>query len=66
MDVRVGDKLELKKPHPCGNKVFNVLRVGMDFKIECTSCGRQVMVARSKIEKNIKKIIRENDSKEEV
>lgn len=66
MDVRVGDKLELKKPHPCGNKVFNVLRVGMDFKIECTGCGRQVMVARSKIEKNIKKIIRENDSKEEV
>lgn len=58
MDVRVGDVLELKKPHPCGNKSFNVLRVGMDFKIECTRCGRQVMVPRSKIEKNIKKIIR--------
>lgn len=58
MDVRVGDVLELKKPHPCGNKSFNVLRVGMDFKIECTRCGRQVMVPRSKIEKSIKKIIR--------
>ncbi|MDE7390373.1 MAG: DUF951 domain-containing protein [Lachnospiraceae bacterium] len=62
MDVRVGDVLELKKPHPCGNKSFNVLRVGMDFKIECTVCGRQVMVPRSKIEKNIKKIVRDDDT----
>lgn len=62
MDVRVGDVLELKKSHPCGNKSFNVLRVGMDFKIECTVCGRQVMVPRSKIEKNIKKIVRDDDT----
>ncbi len=58
MDVRVGDIIEMKKPHPCGNKQFNVNRVGIDFKIECTKCGREVMAARTKIEKNIKKIIR--------
>lgn len=65
MDVCVGDILELKKPHPCGNKIFKVLRIGMDFKIECTKCGHQVMVPRSKIEKNIKKISRNTDNKEE-
>ncbi len=48
-----------KKPHPCGNSTFAVLRVGMDFRIRCTKCGREVMVPRSKIEKNIKKVVRE-------
>ncbi len=59
MDVRVGDKLLMKKNHPCGENVFDVLRVGMDFRVRCVGCGREVMVPRSKIEKNIKKIMRE-------
>ncbi|MBQ8784041.1 MAG: DUF951 domain-containing protein [Clostridia bacterium] len=59
MDVRVGDKLIMKKNHPCGENIFDVLRVGMDFRVRCAGCGREVMVPRSKIEKNIKKIQRE-------
>lgn len=61
MDVRVGDTLEMKKPHPCGSKIFAVLRVGMDFRLRCTGCGREVLVPRVKIEKNIKKITRKDD-----
>lgn len=61
MDVQVGDRLLLKKPHPCGNSEFTVLRVGMDFKIRCLRCGHEVMVPRAKIERNIKKIIREGE-----
>lgn len=57
MDVRPGDLLQMKKPHPCGNSTFLVLRSGMDFKIRCTKCGHEVMVPRLKCEKNIKKII---------
>jgi len=57
MDVRVGDILMMKKNHPCGCSRFNVLRVGMDFRIRCESCGREVMVPRVKVEKNIKKNI---------
>jgi len=34
----------------------------MDFKIRCTGCGREVMLPRAKIEKNIKKILREGES----
>ena len=59
MDVRVGDTLLMKKPHPCGENRFTVLRVGMDFRIRCLSCGREVMVPRAKVEKSIKKILRE-------
>lgn len=54
MNIQVGDKITMKKPHPCGCKEFSVLRVGIDFKIKCEGCGREVMVPRSKLEKNIK------------
>jgi hypothetical protein len=58
MDVQVGDILIMKKNHPCGENKFLVLRSGMDFKLRCTRCGREVMVARSKAEKNIREIQR--------
>ena len=61
MDVRVGDLLEMKKPHPCGNREFAVLRVGMDFRLRCTKCGHEIMAPRVKIEKNIKKIQRKDE-----
>ena len=59
MDVRVGDILVMKKNHPCGENRFLVLRSGMDFRIRCVGCGREVMVPRLKAEKNIKRIERE-------
>ena len=59
MDVQVGDRLLMKKPHPCGSKEFLVLRVGMDFRIRCLGCGHEVMLPGLKCEKNIKKIQRE-------
>ena len=57
MIINVGDRVEMKKQHPCGGKEFTILRVGMDFKIKCNKCGHEVLVPRNKIEKNIKKII---------
>lgn len=59
MDVHVGDTIIAKKQHPCGNNSFAVLRVGMDFRIRCEKCGREVMLPRAKIEKNIKKLMRD-------
>ena len=61
MDIRVGDIIEMKKTHPCGAKQFNVLRIGADFKIKCVGCGHEVMVTRQKCEKNIKKVIRNEE-----
>ena len=59
MDVMVGDILEMKKAHPCGCNLFLVTRVGMDFKIQCRKCGHLVMVPRAKVERNIRKLHRE-------
>jgi len=58
MDIQVGDILQMKKNHPCGSFEWSVLRVGMDFKLRCLGCGREMMIPRSKAEKSIKKIIK--------
>lgn len=58
MDIQLNDELLMKKNHPCGENKFLVLRIGMDFKLRCVKCGREFMTPRSKIEKNIKKVIR--------
>ncbi|MCD8143713.1 MAG: DUF951 domain-containing protein [Clostridiales bacterium] len=57
MDIQVGDTLQMKKPHPCGCKEWEVLRIGMDFRMRCKGCGREVMLPRAKAEKNVKKIL---------
>ncbi len=54
--ISIGDVLTMKKQHPCGGKMFKVLRVGSDIKISCMTCGHDVIVPRVKLEKNIKKI----------
>ena len=53
----VGDILEMKKQHPCGEKKMKVMRIGSDIRMMCMGCGRDMTVAREKIEKNIRKII---------
>ncbi len=58
MDIRVGDFIEMKKNHPCGNHRFEVLRVGMDFRLRCVGCGHEMMIPRLKAEKNIRRIDR--------
>ena len=61
MDIRLGDKLKMKKKHPCGSFVFTVMRVGMDFKLKCDGCSHEIMIPRVKAERNIKSIIRDNE-----
>lgn len=63
MDIKIGDKLVMKKKHPCGNDIFTVTRIGMDFRLKCDGCGREVMVPRVKAEKSLKKILINNGEK---
>lgn len=58
MDIQLGDVLIMKKPHPCGEKHWLVLRTGADFRLRCMGCGHEVMVPRFKAEKNIRTIER--------
>lgn len=62
MDIRPGDILQMKKKHPCGGDRWKVTRVGMDFRMTCLVCGREIMIPRSAAEKGMKKLIREECS----
>ena len=52
----VGDIVKLKKSHPCGANEWEILRVGADFRLKCTGCGHQIMIARKLVEKNTKNL----------
>ena len=54
-----GDILEMKKPHPCGSRQFRCERGGSDIRVVCTLCGRDMTIPRIKLEKSIKKVIKE-------
>ena len=53
----VGSLVILKKGHPCGENLWEVIRLGADIRIKCTKCGRIVMISRIEFNKKIKKII---------
>lgn len=58
MEIQIGDIVKLKKAHPCGINEWEILRVGMDFRLKCVGCGRQVMVPRKMLEKNFRGFIK--------
>lgn len=59
--LQAGEKLELKKPHPCGSRIFTVLRAGSDVRVLCAGCGRDMVLDRVKLEKAVRRKISENE-----
>ncbi|MEC9309971.1 MAG: DUF951 domain-containing protein [Chloroflexota bacterium] len=55
--IALGDRIRLKKPHPCGSDIWEVTRLGADIGLVCENCRRHVMVPRSKLESSIKTIL---------
>lgn len=54
MEYNVGDKVILKKKHPCGSNKCELIRVGVDFKFKCLGCNHIIMLPREKAVKIIK------------
>ena len=63
MDLNVGDIIKMKKQHPCGTNEWKILRTGIDFRLECMGCGRQVMVTRKLVEKNFRGMLKKAEEK---
>lgn len=55
--LRVGDRVRLKKPHPCGSQEWEVLRLGTDVKLQCAGCGHLVVLPRATLAKSLKEIV---------
>ena len=56
-EYKLGSIVMMKNEHPCGNNEWEVIRVGADIKIKCTSCGRSIMMPRIEFNKKLKKVI---------
>jgi hypothetical protein len=70
MHLELGDRLRLRKQHPCGNYDWEVVRLGADIGLRCEKCGRRVLLPRSEVERRTKQILpravkTESDSSEE-
>lgn len=57
MEFTVGQIVKMKKPHPCGENRWMIIRIGMDFRIKCMNCGRSVMIPRRKFELRVREIL---------
>ncbi len=57
MEVRLGDVVRLRKVHPCGGYVWEVVRLGADIGIRCRKCGRRVLLERRVFEKRVKEFL---------
>ncbi len=53
-ELEIGDRLRLRKAHPCGGYEWEVVRLGADIGLVCQTCGHKVSIPRRDLEKRIK------------
>lgn len=52
----LNDQVIMKKPHACGTNLWLITRLGVDIKIKCINCNREIMIDRQEFEKKLKKV----------
>jgi hypothetical protein len=60
-EIKLGDIVRLRKPHPCGSYEWEVVRIGADIGLKCLKCQRRVLLARSIFEKRMKNVVAKKD-----
>ncbi|MGZ3632010.1 MAG: DUF951 domain-containing protein [Candidatus Limnocylindrales bacterium] len=54
---RIGDRVQLQRPHPCGGRTWQVVRLGADIGLTCEGCGRRVLLTRADLERRLVTIL---------
>ncbi|MCB0165066.1 MAG: DUF951 domain-containing protein [Anaerolineae bacterium] len=57
IDIRLGDKVRMRKPHACGGADWQVVRLGTDIGIVCMTCHHRVLLPRSKFARRVKSFL---------
>ncbi len=60
---KINDIVIMKKKHACGENEWNIIRDGVDIKIKCLNCGREVMLDRMEFIRKLKKVKESNNEK---
>ena len=58
---KLNDQVIMKKPHACGTNLWVITRMGVDIKLKCVACNREIMLDRLVFEKKLKKILGDSD-----
>lgn len=58
----LGQVVELKKPHPCGSKLWVITRTGIDFGLRCLGCGHRIMVPRQRFERAVRRVVEQTSA----
>lgn len=61
IEIRIGDVVRLRKPHPCGGYEWEVIRLGADIGLQCNTCGRRVLLSRRQFERRVKTFVQRGD-----
>lgn len=51
IDLRIGDRIALRKAHPCGSQEWRVVRIGADIGLVCEGCGHRILMDRLDVER---------------
>jgi len=62
VNIRAGDIVRLRKPHPCGSYEWEVVRVGADIGLKCLKCQRRVLLERGTFERGVREIVYKRES----
>lgn len=60
----LNDIIEMKKPHPCGENKWKIIRMGMDIRIKCLGCDHSVLIPRREFSRKIKRIIKKAENRD--
>jgi hypothetical protein len=59
---KLGDVVQLKKPHACGANEWTVIRMGMDIRVKCVKCQHSVLIPRVRFDRIVRKVLKTADS----
>jgi hypothetical protein len=63
-DIRIGDRVQMRKQHPCGSDEWTIERLGADVAVRCAGCNRRVLLPRGTFNKRLKKILTQRETNE--
>lgn len=64
-EMRMDDVIRLRKPHPCGNSDWVVVRIGADIGLRCLGCKRRLLLSRREVSRRMKSYVNKSDAPEE-
>ena len=58
---KLGSIVVMKKPHACKTNEWIITRMGVDIKLKCMGCNREIMLDRLEFEKKLRRILNEEN-----